>query len=521
MICPEKWQKQIEDLMKQYGIAGLAVAVTDREKTVWHHGFGVTSVEKPWDPVTTETLFRIASCTKLTVGLLTMQMVEQGRLDLDVPVSTYVPWFKLADRSTEERITLRRLLSHSAGLPSEYTPDGPHDEDKLEEVLREGFSGLRPIADPADKLYYYCNWGVRLVSWILQDITGLPFTALVKKNVLQPLGMSHSTFTLCEAATYSLAVPHKPGPEVLHFIPVNATRHAAGGMFSTVDDLTALARVLLNDGAPLVKPESLRQMMTPECSLYLNYRNDYGITMRLKQYKDILICGHDGQSPPYYASVWTVPEKGVGITLLLNTQGGNPLSTDIIPKMILDDILELPKEWDVWKTGLADPEAETLSEGQYLSDPYGLFRLERRNGVLTLILGANEYPLTPHIRKGVYFADKGGEPIVVGLPAANGGSAGHVFIDSILCQKVMPQPEPSEDELKQYTGEYGTVLERFEFKTEGGKLWIRRRGHGDFRECRYVGPDTFSCDFGAVRFVRKYGEITLVRVGSSAGHNKT
>ncbi len=169
----------------------------------------------------------------------------------------------------------------------------------------------------------------------------MPFSELARKNVLEPLGMAHTTCTLCEAATFSLAAPHKTGPEVLHFIPVNATRLAAGGLFSTVDDLARLARVLLNGGAPLIRPESLEQMMTPECDLYLNYANAYGLTMRLKQHKDIYICGHDGQAPPYYASVWTVPKRGGGVTLLLNTEGGNILSTDIIPKLILDDMLKL------------------------------------------------------------------------------------------------------------------------------------------------------------------------------------
>jgi CubicO group peptidase (beta-lactamase class C family) len=80
---------------------------------LWHRGFGVTSVEKPWDPVGPDTLLQIASCTKLTAGLLTMQLVEKGILDLDAPVGTYVPWLRLADRGTEERITL--LLNTESG----------------------------------------------------------------------------------------------------------------------------------------------------------------------------------------------------------------------------------------------------------------------------------------------------------------------------------------------------------------------------------------------------------------------
>ncbi len=104
-IRPAKWENQIQDLMDTYKIAGLAVAVTDQKGILWHQGFGVTSVERPWDPVRPDTLFRIASCTKLIVGLLTMQLVEKGMLNLDAPVGMYVPWFQMADRRTEGRIT--------------------------------------------------------------------------------------------------------------------------------------------------------------------------------------------------------------------------------------------------------------------------------------------------------------------------------------------------------------------------------------------------------------------------------
>ena len=118
MLNTKVWDEKVLKLKDEYGIAGMAVAVTDRNGIVWHNAYGVTSVEKPWDPVTTQTLFRIASNTKMTLGLLVMKLVEEGKLDLDAPVKKYVPWLELHDDSTLDRITLRRLLSHSAGLPS-------------------------------------------------------------------------------------------------------------------------------------------------------------------------------------------------------------------------------------------------------------------------------------------------------------------------------------------------------------------------------------------------------------------
>ena len=518
MQYQERWDRKIRELMDAYKIAGLAVAVSDREKILWHNAYGVTSVEKLWDKVTTQTLFRIASCTKITLGILVMRLVEEGRLDLDEPITKYVPWLQFRDNSTRDRITIRRLLSHSAGLPSEYTPDGPRDEDKLEEVLKEGLSTLEPVAWPEDRLYYYSNWSIRLVAYAVQSIMEKPFTQLEREYILQPLGMDHTTFTLCEAATFSLAVPHRAGPEVLHYIPVNATRHAVGGLFSTVDDMAKLARVLLNDGAPLISRASMQEMMTPQTSLYLNYRNEYGITMRLKQYKTIALAGHDGQSPPYFASIWTVPERGIAVTLTLNTEGGDILSTDLIPGLILDDLCALPERVELWKSGSYCPEKERLHEGTYLGDAKGLFSLRMVDGKPVLADKDGEHLLYPHSRCGVYYYEADGEKVCVGLPAVNGGSSGHLMVQSLLCRRVDAQRFPKDLDLREYEGAYGTVLEHYTVRCSESGLGIEKNGRA--YACTYVFGDTFACELGAVIFVRMNQKIVGVRVGSSTTHNK-
>lgn len=518
MKYQERWDRKIRELIDAYGIAGLAVAVTDRKKILWHNAYGVTNVEKPWDKVTTQTLFRIASCTKITLGILVMRLVEEGKLDLDTPVGEYVPWLQFRDNSTRERITIRRLLSHSAGLPSEYTPDGPRDEDKLEAVLKEGLSTLEPVSQPEDQLYYYSNWSIRLVAYVVQSIMGKPFTELEREYILKPLGMDHTTFTLCEAATFSLAAPHRVGPKVLHYIPVNATRHAVGGLFSTVDDMAKLARVLLNDGAPLISKVSMQEMVTPQTSLYLNYRNEYGLTMRLKQYKTIALAGHDGQSPPYFASIWTVPERGIAVTLTMNTEGGDILSTNLIPELILDDLCDLPEKVDLWKSGSYCPEKESLHEGTYLGDAKGLFSMKMTDGKPALVDREGIHLLHAHIRSGVYYYEIDGQKTCVGLPAVNGGSPDHLLVQSMLCRRVAVQPLPQDKDFSEYEGAYGTVLEHYTVKQNKDALTVEK--NGSVYVCKYVSGDTFACELGAVIFVRMHQKIVGVRVGSSTTHNK-
>jgi len=149
------WEQKLSLLLASKKIAGMAVALTDRNGVIWEKGFGVTSVEKPWDKMSAKTLSRVASNTKFTVGLCAMQLVDQGKMNLDSPLAEYLPWFFVGNADITSRITVRKLLNHTAGFPSEYTPDGFRDEDRAEKVLREQISRVKLITDPDDNIFHY------------------------------------------------------------------------------------------------------------------------------------------------------------------------------------------------------------------------------------------------------------------------------------------------------------------------------------------------------------------------------
>jgi len=328
-------------LLKEKKIAGMSLALTDREHMLWSMGVGVTSVEKPWDKMSGKTLSRIASNTKMTVGLCAMQLAEQGKLDLDVPPDTYIPWFMLRDREASKRITIRKLLNHTAGFPKEYTPDGFRDEDRFEGVLQKEMSQIELIADPDENHYLYSNYGVRLTALAMQYITGKRFSELCEELVLKPLGMETSTFDLCKAATYEMALPHVRNeagePEAEHMIHINAARYAAGGLYSNAEEMTALARVKLNEGRPLISKESWQEMMRPYVRMTIEQEGYYGLTVMKRRFGDRFLYGHTGSNPPYYSCIWTDPESGYGITLTINTEGGPEFTNHLIPEFFIKD----------------------------------------------------------------------------------------------------------------------------------------------------------------------------------------
>lgn len=338
MFLPEQ---QLEQIQKDNNIAGMSIAVTNRDKTLYAKGFGVDSVELPDIPANPDSLYRIASITKVITGITIMSLVEKGVLDLDTPVKEYIDWLEFENPVIIKQMTLRHLLSHTSGLPMEYTPDGPREETALEESLKAELKKLKFKSLPSDGVYLYSNWGIRLASYIAQVKTGKMFSELVQEYVLEPLGMNKTTFDLRVAATYPLSLPHQENSdgklEVVHYIKENAARFAAGGLYSNADDLCKLARFILNYGKndlgeQVLNIDTVNQMFKRHASIDQN--DGYGLTIRLLKYKDRFLCGHLGSAPPYALSVFVDHQSGYGVVTLMNTE-----KKDLrfkIPEMILD-----------------------------------------------------------------------------------------------------------------------------------------------------------------------------------------
>ena len=197
--------KFLQNIYHSEKIAGMSVAITDKHRIIYADGFGVESIERPDVKVTPESLFRIASITKVVTGMTILSLAEDDLLSLDTPIKRYLPWLNLKDKYTECNVTLEHLLSHTSGLPAEYTPEGHREEAVLEQSLRVGLPEL-DMQFPLGEGYLYSNWGIRLASLVAEKATGKQFSNLAKSRILEPLGMYKTTFDLHIAATYPLCL---------------------------------------------------------------------------------------------------------------------------------------------------------------------------------------------------------------------------------------------------------------------------------------------------------------------------
>lgn len=325
----------IEAQMQAQNIPGLAIAIVHRGEVIYAEGFGVRSTEDD-APVTPDTLFRIGSTTKPLTALAVLRMVEQGTLDLDAPISAYLP-----DLTIGGAITLRQLLSHTAGLNDQADSIVLLDPDALRASVA-GFTEAGVFAAPS-VVRSYANPGFDLAGAVVEAVSGLPYADAMAETVFGPLGMTRTTFHSTVAMTYPLASGHQPnlfGVSVVRPNPDNVAQYPSGFAFSSVNDLTHLIDFLL-DGDERVLSEALRAEMLTSVPTRLASPFDYGLGVVLDTYRGAQQIGHGGRIDGYGAFLETLPEHDFGVAIVSNN-----IAVDEAPifAAVVDAVLGLPVE---------------------------------------------------------------------------------------------------------------------------------------------------------------------------------
>jgi CubicO group peptidase (beta-lactamase class C family) len=290
-------------------------------------------------PVDGDTLFRIGSITKTFTGTTVMRLVEQGTLDLDTPVRTYLPDFQTADPAVAPRVTLRQLLNHSAGWLGDYYEDtGPGDDAHARYAA--GMARL-PQLTPLGTVFHYNNAAVALAGHVLEAVTGSTYEHAVRELLLEPLGLAHSFFFSDEIVGFNVAASHDvvDGQPVVcpTFWRKSRNLHPTGGLISSARDLLQYARFHLGDGtAPdgtrLLSEASLVAMRSnpgPGGTLFVEL-DGVGVNWMLRPSAEgVRIVEHGGTLDGQLSGFLMVPERGFALTVLTNSEGGSQLRNDL------------------------------------------------------------------------------------------------------------------------------------------------------------------------------------------------
>ncbi len=324
------------DRMREYHIPGLSFAVIDNYRVVFAKGYGVAEFGGT-KPVDTTTLFLAGSISKPVFASGLLRIIEERRLSLDADVNEYLKSWKLPEsRFTErEKVTLRRLLSHSAGLtvwgfPGYATTASiPTVPQVLDGAAPANTAAVRNDTTPGAR-WLYSGGGITIAQLLVTDVAGEPFPALMRRLVLQPASMSRSTYeNPLPAARHSEAASgHErldtPVPGRFHVYP----EMAAAGLWTTASDLArwaiALSRSYRGEPGGVLSTTMAKQMVSKQIQQKPPYGNGYwGLGVSVAGDGDSISFSHGGRDEGFVATMVMWPNRGRGFVILMNgVQGG-------------------------------------------------------------------------------------------------------------------------------------------------------------------------------------------------------
>jgi CubicO group peptidase (beta-lactamase class C family) len=311
----------IEGSLADTGTPGAAVGLL-HEGAERVAGLGVTSVENPLD-VTPETLFQIGSITKTFTGTVAMILVERGDLELDVPVRRYMPKLALQDERVAARVTMRHLLTHTAGWVGDWFADHGSGDDALARMVDD--LPRLPQLTPLGEVWSYNNAGFYLAGRVIEVVTGEVYERVVRELLLEPLGLVQTLFAAEDVLTRRFAVGHhlaeEGPPTVARPWAIGRAHHAAGGLASTVGDLLRYARFHLSGGEGVLTRASLDEMQQPTVRAESIF-GWVGIAWSVDDATGARIVSHGGGTNGQVSWLGLLPEHDVAFAIVTNHQRG-------------------------------------------------------------------------------------------------------------------------------------------------------------------------------------------------------
>ena len=344
----------VERGLKELNVPGAAVAIVKDDEIILAKGYGFRDVENKI-PMTADTLLAIGSASKAFTTFAMGILVDEGKLDWENPVRNYIPWFRLYDTFSSERLTPRDLVTHRSGLPRHDLSWYNNYEATREEFVRR-LAHLKPTADLREK-FQYNNFMFLTAGYLVEVLTEKKWEDAIRTNVFKPLGMERTNFSVEDSQKdEDFALPYRERKGTIEKIPFRniSNMGPAGSINSSVNEMSHWLLVHLNggkfEGKQIIGPQTLQDMhlahmptgetpAIPEVT-----PADYGLGWFVDTYKGHRRVHHGGNIDGFSAKVSMLPKDGVGFVVLVNKNGS--ALTELLIRQASDLLLELEhKDW--------------------------------------------------------------------------------------------------------------------------------------------------------------------------------
>jgi D-alanyl-D-alanine carboxypeptidase len=330
-VAVDTLRAYVEETLGVVGFPGLSMAVTDRNGIVASETFGLANIDAG-TLMSRETYFEFGSIGKTFTAVTLLQLREEGVVDLDEPVTRYLPWFEV--RSEHAPITIRHLLTHTSGLMvgADLSSNSRYDV----WALRETEVGFAP-----GSRYLYSNVGYRALGFVVEELTGSRYAEALRTRILEPLGLEATDPEITNDGRHRLAVAYerryddRPMRRTDPWMPAPwfETGTGDGSLAGTIEDLAGFLRMLLNSGEGVLSPESFELMTTPAIEADDGWWYGLGLDLRARAGRREI--RHGGSMPGFGTTMLGDLDAGLGVAVGVNAYDEQGL-TEGVAETILD-----------------------------------------------------------------------------------------------------------------------------------------------------------------------------------------
>jgi CubicO group peptidase (beta-lactamase class C family) len=382
-------QTAVQEVMRTTGATGLSLALVDGDRFVWTEHFGFmdwdVSGDRPILPFS-ETLYNLGETSKVIAAIAVMKLVEQERIRLDDPVTLHLPAFTMLSPEYAQ-ITIRHLLSHAAGLPgtdwrNRYSsaPIRDYARQVLATLARQHLKHLPGY------LHVYCNDGFTLIEALVDAVSGRSYVQFVQEEIFNPVDMSHTRFS----SDQLFGLPYARAFAGKVELPAEyANGYAAGGCYSTPEDMAKLIQMLVNGGTHrevrILSEESIREMgrnqtghsFDPVPSALAAFGLGWDtVTQPALQAVNIPAWAKSGDTPHYGTSMIVVPAERMGI-IVTGVSGlgslGSEAAASIAERILLRALVEKGRLPEMPKLAAPVVAAEATAAPDILPALFGVY----------------------------------------------------------------------------------------------------------------------------------------------------
>ncbi len=379
----------IKEQMAYRQVPSLTIGIVYDQELIWAQGYGYADLEQQV-PATPRTLYRIASITKTFTSTAIMQLRDAGRLRLDDPVVDYLPWFQLQNPFDQAPpVTIRHLLTHTAGLPREAAyPYWTDHNFPTREQIREALPD-QPMIYPPGSTYKYSNLGMALLGEVVAAASGEPYEQYIRNHIMEPLGMTSSAVIPTDehrarsAVAYDRRLPD--GSRQDDYYPVTNGIAPAASIASNIEDMAKYAMLQFRKGSAggsqILKGSTLEEMHRPQF-VYNSWSGGRGLGFGVTRRNGKTFVSHGGWVSSYRTHIMFNPAEKIAVIAMTNAADARRYrysyqAYDLVGPAIVDAVTPEPKPSKperVWRKYL----------GRYADSSGWEYRVIIHNGRLVL-----------------------------------------------------------------------------------------------------------------------------------------